>query len=129
MTTTDSNALAQNAKCLSCGIPPGMQGPVLIWIFAQIAGVSTDPNFLVAQAQCINCGIPPGMQMAVLIWIASQFSGGGGGGTGGNPAPGVVNPNGNVSAAPGATYFNTANSTFWVQASAVTANTGWVQLI
>jgi len=45
------------------------------------------------------------------------------------PPPGIVNPNGNVTAAPGATYFNTANSTFWVQASAVVANTGWVQLI
>jgi hypothetical protein len=33
-----------------------------------------------------------------------------------------------VTGAPGQTYFNTALSTFWVQASSSTGNTGWVQL-
>lgn len=48
---------------------------------------------------------------------------------GGSPAPGVVDPNGVVTGKPDDVYFNTAASTFWVQASAVTANTGWIQLI
>jgi hypothetical protein len=59
------------------------------------------------------------------LLVVAQSGGGGGGG--GNPAPGVVNPNGNVTGAPGAQYFNTANSTMWVQASALTGNTGWIQ--
>lgn len=43
--------------------------------------------------------------------------------------PGIVNPNGSVTAAPGATYFNKANSTFWFHNDTVVSNTGWVQLI
>lgn len=61
------------------------------------------------------------------ILLAAQ-SGGGGGGVA-NPPAGVVDPNGVVSGAPGATYFNTANSTFWQQTSATTSTTGWIQLI
>jgi hypothetical protein len=58
------------------------------------------------------------------LLVAAQ-SGGGGGGS--NPAPGVVNPNGVVSGSPGAVYFNTANSTVWIQGSSTTSTTGWIQ--
>lgn len=76
----DPNVLAQDAQCLECGLPPGMQGPVIIWLLAQIAGVSTDPTFLAQQAQCIECGIPPGMYLPVMIWLLTQISSAGGGG-------------------------------------------------
>lgn len=82
---------------------------------------------LMTQAVGLGYDALSNRQLKECLLVAAQSGGGGGGG--GNPAPGVVNPNGNVSAAPGAEYFNTANSTFWVQASAVTGNTGWVQLI
>ena len=36
-TTTDPQALATAAQCLECGIPPGMQGPVIISLLCQIA--------------------------------------------------------------------------------------------
>lgn len=52
-----------------------------------------------------------------------------GGGSGvGNIAPGVVDPEGVVTASAGATYFNSNNSTFWQKATGA-GNTGWVQLI
>lgn len=92
--------------------------------------MSCDPSTLVAQAACIECGIPPGLQMPVLIYLFCQIlANGTGGGGSGNPPPGIVNPNGTVTGAPDATYYNTANATFWVQASSTTGNTGWVQLI
>lgn len=50
----------------------------------------------------------------------------GGGGSGGTV--GVVDPEGAVTADPGASYFNTANNTYWAKASG-TGNTGWTQLI
>jgi hypothetical protein len=79
MATTDPTALAADANCLNC-IPPGLQLPVLIWLFAQIAGVTTDPTTLAANANCLAC-IPPGMQWPVLIWLATQIAGGTTGGS------------------------------------------------
>ena len=74
--------------------------------------------------------VDPLRRLTVKLINAVNGGGSGGGGGGGgatNPPPGVVNPNGNVTGAPGAFYFNSANFTVWVQAGAVTANTGWIQ--
>lgn len=69
--------LLDGARTLE-SIPPGMQLPILISLFAQLAGVSADPQTLIDGAQCIACGIPPGMQVAVLISLLSQAVSGGG---------------------------------------------------
>lgn len=95
--------------------------------------MACDPNQLAQDAACLSC-IPSGIQDAIIISLLCQIvangsTGGGGGGGATNPPPGIVDPNGAVTGAPGATYINTATQTFWVQESAVTANTGWVQLI
>lgn len=42
---------------------------------------------------------------------------------------GVVDPEGVVTAPPGQTYWNRANSSLWVQNSATAGNTGWQQLV
>lgn len=56
-------------------------------------------------------------------WVQSSGGGGGGGPT---LLVGVVNPNGNVSAAQ-AIYLNTANQSVWMQPATVATNTGWIQ--
>lgn len=53
----------------------------------------------------------------------------GGGGGGGGVAPGVVDPNGNVTGDPGDTYWNSANGTFWVKSSGTGTDTGWSQVV
>ncbi len=64
---TPLNTLADEARCIESCIPIGMQLPVLIYLFAQIAGASTDPATLMANAKCYETCIPPGMQLPVLI--------------------------------------------------------------
>ena len=81
--TCDPQTLAQQGQCLNCGVPTGMQWPVVISLLCQIAGMNCDPATLMAQAQCINCGIPPGMQLPVMIYLLCQINAGGGGGGGG----------------------------------------------
>lgn len=80
---------------------------------------------IVDAAKCYVC-IPRGMEFAALIYLANAFVAGGGGGS--VTPPGVVNPEGVVTAAAGSTYYNTANSTFW-EKTAGAGNTGWIQLI
>lgn len=70
----DPATLVDAAKCIECGIPQGMQLPVLIYLAAQIAGTSTDPAILIENAKCIECGIPQGMQLAVLISILCKLT-------------------------------------------------------
>ena len=69
----DIESLADQAKCIQCGIPEGMQLPALIVLAAQIAGVSADPTTLIANARCVDC-IPEGMQLPVLISLANQIA-------------------------------------------------------
>lgn len=91
-----------------------------------------DAQSLVNLVPCDFACIPPGMKLDILIALACQIvnnGGTGGGGGSGNPATGVVDPNGNVTAGSGATYYNTANATFWVQTSGTSSNTGWIELI
>lgn len=70
----DPSSLVAGAACLECGIPSGMQLPVLISLFCKIAGMNCDPATLIANAACLECGIPPGMQMAVLNYLACQIA-------------------------------------------------------
>lgn len=69
----DPQTLVQNANCLECGIPRGMQWAVLIYLAAVKAGASTNPQSLMDNAKCYTC-IPPGMRMAVLISLACQMA-------------------------------------------------------
>lgn len=67
------------AICIDCGIPKGLQIPVLIWLYQQITGVSIQS--MIDGAVCIDCAIPKGMQIPVLIGLVNT-GGTGGGGTG-----------------------------------------------
>lgn len=116
--------------------------------------MSTSAQALVNSAVSLGYDALSERMAKECLLVAAQLGGGGGvsqivagtnvtvspsGGTGavtinasggsGNPAPGVVNPNGNVTGAPGANYYNTANQTFWQQTSATTSNVSWIQLI
>lgn len=61
----------------------------------------------------------------IEVKILNALNGGEGSGS---ATPGVVNPEGSVTANPGQTYYNTDNSTFWVKSSG-TGNTGWTELL
>lgn len=78
----DDQTLTDDATCISQCIPQGMYWPVLIAIFARIAGMPVDTNALIAEANCISQCIPVGMQLPVLIALASDISGGGSAGGG-----------------------------------------------
>jgi len=100
-----------SANCYAC-IPLDMRMPVLISLFAQIAGMATQtPQQLVDAAACYSC-IPWSMQFAVLINLAAQIASGGGGGGGGfvcvdaNP---IAPPTGTCEA-----RYNRLNGTLWV---------------
>lgn len=69
----------EGAICIDCAIPKGLQIPVLIWLYQQIAGVSTIQE-MIDGAVCIDCTIPKGMQIPVLIGLVN--AGGSGGGSG-----------------------------------------------
>lgn len=71
---TDPQILADNAKCYESCISDGMQLPVLIYIFSQIANVNTDTQSLVDNARCYDSCIPKGMQLPVLIYVATQIA-------------------------------------------------------
>lgn len=85
-----------------------------------------DPEVLAQSGKVFN-GLDEGQRDIIELQLLCEILGASGGGT--PIPPGTVNPNGNVTGSPGQTYFNSANSTFWVQNSATTGNTGWVQLI
>ncbi|MDB6108314.1 MAG: hypothetical protein JWR69_64 [Pedosphaera sp.] len=75
MAACDAQSLVDGARCLECGIPPGMQWPVLVNLFCRWANMNCDAQSLVDGAKCIECGIPPGMQLPVLIALAAQVAG------------------------------------------------------
>ena len=52
--TCDPAALVADAKCFSC-IPKEMQGPVIIYLLADISGSTLDPAALVRAAKCFQC--------------------------------------------------------------------------
>lgn len=66
--------IATDARCFQC-IPPGMQLQALVYLYAQIAGV-TDPQTIVEGAKCFSC-IPPGMLLQALVYLAAQVASGG----------------------------------------------------
>jgi hypothetical protein len=79
----DTNALMNDAKCIEQCMPRGMQLPVLISLFAQIAGVSVDTNSLIDGAKCIEQCVPQGFQLPILISLLNQIVSGGGSISGG----------------------------------------------
>jgi hypothetical protein len=70
ITRQQARELAHAFRCVETCIPEPMQVPVLIGLFAQIAGVPTDPNYLKGQAVC---GLLPQEQLPVLIGLAQQI--------------------------------------------------------
>jgi len=80
MPSTDAEI--SDARCIDQCLPLGFQLPVLISIFARLAGVSADPQSLINGALCIQQCVPQGMMMPVLISLAEQIVAGGGGGSG-----------------------------------------------
>lgn len=68
---SDAQTLTTDAACLDC-IPADMRLPVLISIFARLAGMSTDAQTLTTNASCLQC-IPVEMQMPVLIYLAQNI--------------------------------------------------------
>jgi hypothetical protein len=73
----DPTSLVSGAACLECGIPPGLQKPIIISLLAQIAGVPVNATTLIANAACLECGIPPGMQDAIINYLLCQIANGG----------------------------------------------------
>lgn len=88
--------------------------------------MTTNPNTLVGLATAAGyMGMSVKQQMAVETFLDCQIANGGGGGT----APsGSGSPEGVVVASPGATYFDTVSSVFWVKKTG-DGNTGWYQLV
>lgn len=78
MATCDPKNLTAQAACLESCIPAGMQVPVLISLFAQLAGVNQDPNFLMQQAKRYADCIPAGLQLPVLLFLACEIATGSG---------------------------------------------------
>ncbi len=120
---TSTQSLINGAACYDCTIPQGMRLSVLIYLFAQIAGV-TNVQTLMNGAACYDCTIPDGMKMSVLLYLADAISTGGGSGAtevfslaGGN-APA------NVPTGAGVSY--NANGQVWVWN---TVSQAWEQII
>lgn len=85
-----------------------------------------DVQALLTEASCFEC-LPPGLWAVLELQLLCEIvAAGGGSGSGGTV--GVVNPEGVVTADPGASYYNTANSSFWIKSSG-TGNTGWTELL
>ena len=86
-------------------------------------------NDIAKASACYNCS-DQGFMLAQIIYLLNQIvASGGTGGGGSSGLIGASDPNGEVSAAPGTTYFSRRDSTFWVQNNTVTSSTGWLQLI
>ena len=47
---------------------------VMIYLLAQIAGVSTDPTSLMDNAKCIDAVIPKGMRDAVIVSLLCSIA-------------------------------------------------------
>jgi len=70
----DPTSLVSGAVCLECGIPPGLQKPIIISLLCKIANMNCDPTSLIAGAACLECGIPPGMQDAITNYLLCQIA-------------------------------------------------------
>lgn len=73
MAAFTTEQLVAASKCYDREIPIGSQLPVMIWLLAQIAGVSADPQSLMASAGCIDQCIPTGMKLGVAIDLLYQI--------------------------------------------------------
>lgn len=124
--SAQTDTYVQEAACINACIPRGDQLAVLIYLFAQIAGVTTDPNTLMQQAACINNCIPMGMQLPVLVYLASQITSGGGSGTA-NVISTVDPVNGTTAGVQGQFWWNKSAQKLWINQDGT--NSGWEQLI
>lgn len=119
--------LANDARCVSSCVSSGMQLPVLIYLFQQIAQNDMSPSELANEARCYASCIPSGMQLPVLIFLASQIAGGGTGGSGNLEGSG--DPNGSVaSTASPQFYWDTSGSNLYINSGAI-GSTTWTQLV
>lgn len=75
--------LIQDARCIDSCVPPGMRQSIIIYLLAQIAGVSADPQTLVTNAQCVDHCVPAGMRASVIANLLNTIEeNGGAGGSG-----------------------------------------------
>lgn len=79
----DPSSFTAGAPCNFCAIPPGLQLPTLISIFAKLANMPLDPSTLMADAVCVHACVPGSYQMPVLIALAQKIVDLGGGLAGG----------------------------------------------
>lgn len=72
-TPTDPNALLQASTCERCGIPKGMEWPVVIKLLKDIAGNTQTTNELLQDSACFATCIPKGNQLAVIVYLVDQI--------------------------------------------------------
>lgn len=84
-TACDAQSLVDNTRRLQ-DIPFGLQGPVIISLLCQIAGMNCDPQSLVNAVPCLFCNLEPGIQNAIIIYLLCNIANNGGGGGGGGSA-------------------------------------------
>lgn len=130
----DAQAIIDDATCVECFVPPGMQAAALLVMLCAIrdgdTAMSCDPQAIIDEAECLQCMIPPGLMGAALLSVACAIaqSGGGGGGGGCANTFGVVDPIGVVTpTCLGQFYSNTVFDSLW-QATGLT-NADWKQWV
>lgn len=73
MTNCDPTTLLENARCIEGCTTSGQREAIIVWLLAQIAGVSADPQTLMTNAQCVSC-LTQGQLEAVRVWLACQIA-------------------------------------------------------
>lgn len=98
----DPQTIIDDATCVECFVPPGMQAAALLVMLCAIrdgdTAMSCDPQAIIDEAECLQCMIPPGMMGAALLSVACAIAQAGGGGGGGGCAnlDGAGSPVGSV---------------------------------
>ncbi len=128
----DAQAIIDDATCVECFIPTGMQPAVLLALLCAIrdgdTDMSCDPQALIDEATCLQCQIPDGMMFPALISVACAIAAGGTGGGACANTLGVVDPIGVVTpTCLGQFYTNTVFNSLW-QATGLT-NADWHQWV
>jgi len=131
--TNESGAgvVAGSVACYMCyGVsrPSGMALTLLsnlLKVYDPMA--DTSPQTLLNDGRCYQCFGPLSasdtMMLSLLSKLVDATAAAGSGGL-----TGVGDPEGVVTASPGATYLNTTDDSFWVKETG-TGNTGWIELI
>lgn len=120
-----TQTLIDQAACTDCQIPQGFVWYAVLAALIDVnngVAVPTDSATLMAQASCLEGCIPAGYLPYVILQavrgVSSLPTGNAGAGS----------PEGVVTGAPGSTYYNTSDQSFWVKGSG-TGNTGWQQVV